>query len=212
MRVQFKRGKERNLPSSGEVGTFYYAEDTRKIFEGNGSGKPLSEYTNILFGFKSLADLEKQNPRIKGKVYITNDGDMYMYDGYSYLLLNGERGKDTTTLYELSWQGEHFSSLTKILDLREIFENKQMKSIDRSEIIFKNTSSRSTRNDNKLQVVILDKEIEVLNVIIDAQETQKYLLGISPNIKVFAKGRMNGVLYINYFKLSDEEIGGSGYY
>lgn len=206
------RGKKADLPISGNIGTLYYTYDTREIFEGNGAGKPLSQYTSILYGYKSLADLEKKNPKIKGKVYITSDGDMYIYDGKSYLLLNGERSKDTTTLYELSWQGEQFSSLTKILDLREIFDNKKMKSIDRAEILFKNTASTPPSDDKKLQIVVLDRDIEVLNVLIDAQDTQKYLLGISPNVKVFAKGRFNGALYVNYFKLSDDELGGSDYY
>lgn len=211
MRVEFKRGRKIDLPPEANVGILHYAWDTGEVYEGNGKGKPLTKYASIFYGYSNLADLEKKNPKITGKIYITLDGDMYIYNGKNYLLVNGERKKDSTTLYELHWNNEQFNSLTKIVDFRDLFNDKKMKSIDKAEILIQNKKGQSSVNA-ELQLIIFDKDIKVLDVLIEPQDTQRYILGISPNVKIFTKGRFSGQLYINYFELSEDELGGDIYY
>lgn len=201
MRVEFKRGKEKDLPKEGNLGTLFFAWDTGKIFEGNGYGKSLTEYSSVLWGYENIADLEFKNPQIQGKIYITNDGGMYIYNGTSYLSVGGGTGVGyPTNIYEKSWDNEYYPILTKILDMKELFISENMKSIDKSEIIIYNSLPKSEITDNSLYLVIKDKEITILETKIEPQDTQKYLLGISTNKKIFLKGTFTGQLYINYYK------------
>lgn len=198
MRVEFKRGKEKDLPKEGNLGTLFFTWDTGKIFEGNGYGKPLTEYASVLWGYENIADLEFKNPQIQGKIYITNDGNMYIYNGNNYISVGGGNGGIgyPIDVYEKIWDRENFPILTKILDVRELFLSQNMRSIDSSEIIIHNPLN----NDTVVELLVKDRNIVILDTKIKPQETQKYLLGIGTNTKVFLKGTFTGQLYINYYK------------
>lgn len=211
MRVEFIQGMKTDLPIEENLGVLLFTNDSGEIYQGNGKGKPLTQYSSVIYGYKSLLDLETKNPQVKGKIFITLDGDMYIYDGRSYVLVNGLRGKESTELYQANWNNETNSVLTKVIDVKDIFLEKNMKSIDRSELLIQNNSNPSQTQDNNLNLVVYDKEIKIMDTLIEPKDAQKYLLGISPNIKVFIKGNFSATLYMNYFKLTENEIGGSYY-
>lgn len=194
MRVELKRGKERDLPNFANVGTLLFTYDTGRIFGGNGYGKPLTEYSSFLSGYNNIADLEFKNPQIMGKIYLTNDGGLYIYNGDKYISVGGGTGSGATDVYEKTWSNQFNGISSKILDIRDLFLSQDMRSITASEILIENTGSES------LDFLVKDKEIVVLETKIKTKETQKYLLGISTNLKVFVKGHFNGQLYINYYK------------
>lgn len=212
MRVEFKQGLKRYLPIEDNLGVLLFTNDSGEIYQGNGKGKPLTQYTSVIYGYKSLLDLETKNPQVKGKIFITLDGDMYIYDGKSYALVNGQRGKESTSLYEASWNNEVNSTLTKMADIRDIFLEKNMKSIDRAELLIRNNKNPSQTQDNNVELVVFDKDIKIMDTLIEPKDTQKYLLGISPNVKIFVKGSFSATLYINYFKLTENELGGNSSY
>lgn len=201
MRVEFKRGREKDLPKEGNLGTLFFTWDTGRIFEGNGKGKKLTDYSSVLSGYDNLAMLEALNPRIEGKIYVTNDGGIYIYNGINYIEVGGNgNGNAPTDIYEVSWESQTNNTLIKIIDIKELFIEKNMRSIDKSELIIYNNSIDSDLKDNSIQLVVKDKDIPIMDVKIKPQDTQKYLLGISTNTKVFVKGYFSGRLYINYYK------------
>lgn len=93
--VVFKKGLYRNLPSSADENILFFCTDVGKIFQGAGNGKALIEYGNdVLSGFTDLDDLKAKNPQIQGKLYLTNDNELYRYDGSEYIIISG--GNSTT--------------------------------------------------------------------------------------------------------------------
>ena len=195
MKIEFKRGIEKNLPKFGNVGTLYFTQDTRRIFEGNGYSKPLSEYSNIIHKYENYADLQDKAPKIEGKLYITKDNNMFIWNGADFVNLNQIDNLYPNDLYEKSWSNQSSNSFLKLIDIKEIFTEKKMRSISQSEFTIFNNHKKED-----LFLYIVDKEITILETKIKAKETQKYILGISPNIKVFVKGNFNSNLYINYHK------------
>lgn len=195
MKVEFKRGLEKNLPKFGNVGTLYFTEDTRKIFEGNGYDKSLSEYSSIIYGYDNYADLLDKAPTIEGKLYITNDMNLFVYNGADFVNINERSGVYPNDLYEKSWENKISTNFIKLIDIKEIFTELKMRSISQAEFTVHNIHEKTN-----LDIYILDREIKVLEITIPPKETQKYILGISPNIKIFTKGTFNGNLYINYHK------------
>lgn len=200
LRVEFKRGKEKDLPKEGNLGTLFFAYDTGKVFEGNGHGKSLTKYSSILNEYENIADLEFKNPQIQGKLYITNDGGLYIYNGTNYISVGGGVSGYPPDIYEKSWNNQFNDSLIKILDIKELFVSENMRSISSSEILINNPLLDSEAGDNDVELVIKDRNIIVLKTKIKPRETQKYLLGIGTNTKVFVKGVFTGQLYINYYK------------
>ena len=56
-----------------------------------------------------------------------------------------------------------------------------------------------TDANNMLNLVVSENNIVVLNVEIDPSNTQKYILGISPDTKIMVKGSFTASLNINYY-------------
>lgn len=195
MKIELKRGFERNLPKFGNVGTLYFTEDTRRIFEGNGYAKPLSEYSNLIYGYDNYADLVDKAPKIENKLYLTNDMNLFVYNGGDFININQTDGLYPNDLYEQFWQNQTSNNFVKIIDVKQIFTKEKMKSISQAEFTIFNFHEQIDLN-----LYITDKEITILETKLKAKETQKYILGISPNIKVFVKGSFNANLYINYHK------------
>ena len=195
MKIELKRGFERNLPKFGNVGTLYFTEDTRRIFEGNGYAKSLSEYSNLIYGYENYADLVDKAPKIENKLYLTNDTNLFVYNGGDFININQSDGLYPNDLYEQFWQNQTSSNFIKMIDIKEIFTKEKMKSISQAEFTIFNFHEQMD-----LSLYITDKEITILETKLKSKETQKYILGISPNIKVFVKGSFNANLYINYHK------------
>lgn len=196
MKVEFKRGKEKDLPKEGSIGTLFFASDTGKMFEGNGLGKPLMPYSSILSGYIDVNDLRNINPQIKGKIYLTDDGFLYIFNGTDYISVGGGNiSSIPTDIYEKNWNNQKNNELIKIIDMKNLFKEMNIRSISQSELIIYNP----VEDMGDVQLYVTDREIPILDVQIKSKDTQKYILGISPNLKVFVKGLFTGSLYINYY-------------
>ena len=90
MDVIFKRGLEANLPSSAAANELYFCVDTGRMFQGGGLGSPMVEYSDVRDGYINLADLQNKNPALRGKIYLTNEGKLYIYNGIEYTEVSGK--------------------------------------------------------------------------------------------------------------------------
>lgn len=96
----------------------------------------------------------------------------------------------------------HDKELYLLIDSNSIFNMNEFKAIISSEFTIKNNiiSNESTDNkeENQLHLVITDMDLTILDVFIKPSETQQYILGISPNIKVYVQLK-NGTISANYY-------------
>lgn len=197
MKVQFKRGYEKNLPLQSDEGTLLFATDTGRIFEGKGLNNGLLKYSDILGGYENKADLELQNPKIKEKLFITNNNEVYYYSEISdsYIQVGSTVSLPYDYLEKFFDNNNTNGQLLKILDFNMLAQENKIRSIVNSEIIIKNLSQTQD-----LILKVLDRNIEVANVTIKPSETQKYILGIGLNTKVFVQGLFDSNFYMNYYK------------
>lgn len=86
--LRILQGLKADLPSSATVGSLLFTTDTGEIFKGNGEGQPLTAYTDVLYGYADLADLQSKNPNIQGKLYLTNDDKLYTLSNGEYKALS----------------------------------------------------------------------------------------------------------------------------
>lgn len=200
MRVEFKRGRERDLPKEGNLGTLFFTWDTGKIFEGNGKGKKLSLYSSVINGYLNKEDLILKNPAIEGKIYITDNDGAYFFNGSEYIELGGKLSLPYEYYEKIIENSDTNGESLKIIDFKDFIIENNVRSIVSSELIIRNIS-----NNHKLELIILDRNIQLININLNPNETQKYLLGISTNIKVFVKGIFDCNFYINYY--SNEKKG-----
>ncbi len=110
---------------------------------------------------------------------------------------NGDGNSNTSIIipstYEQHWEDD-FTENQLLFDINEIYEAKGYPNIMSTEFIIKNNSST-----NSLNLIIKDKDITTMDVVLEKEETQKYLLGISSHIKVFVKGSFTSSLYIGTY-------------
>lgn len=88
-KVIFKKGLFANLPSSAEENVLLFATDVGRLFQGTGIGKDLIEYSNLITGYSDLTELKTENPSIENKLYVTDDGNIYIYLNNDYVSLGG---------------------------------------------------------------------------------------------------------------------------
>lgn len=110
---------------------------------------------------------------------------------------NGNSGGNTSiiipSMYEQHWEDE-FKEVNLLFDINKIYEAKGYPNIMTTEFVIKNNSQK-----DKLNLIIKDKDIAITDVILEKEETQKYLLGISSHIKVYTKGSFTASLYIGTY-------------
>lgn len=88
--VKFLKGLKSQLPTLGvDDSSLYFVEDTGEIYKGVGSGQPLVKLGDVLSGFSDLEDLQLKNPAIQGKLYLTDNRELFIYDGVEYKLVSG---------------------------------------------------------------------------------------------------------------------------
>lgn len=85
--INFLQGLKANLPTNAVEGALLFTTDTGELFRGNGDETPITPYGSVLYGYADLADLQTKNPAIQGKLYLTNAGQIYTYNGVSYSVL-----------------------------------------------------------------------------------------------------------------------------
>ena len=91
-----------------------------------------------------------------------------------------------------------------ILNIADVMQDKKYITINSSEFTIKNliiaTGTDADKDDaHTLHLQVIDGSITVLDVTIEPQEVQKYILGISPNIKIFVKGNFDANYYLTAF-------------
>jgi len=110
---------------------------------------------------------------------------------------NGDGNSNTSIIipstYEQHWEDD-FTENQLLFDINKIYETKGYPNVMTTEFIIKNNS-----DVNNLNLIIKDKDITIADVTLEKQETQKYLLGISCNIKVYVKGDFTATLYIGTY-------------
>lgn len=106
------------------------------------------------------------------------------------------------SLLQKSWNQEDYTDLSLLCDIRQLFQDNNMNVIMNSEFLIRNiveSVDPDTDANNMLNLVVSENNIVVLNVEIDPSNTQKYILGISPDTKIMVKGSFTANLNINYY-------------
>jgi|GEM_PF-1310141 len=103
--------------------------------------------------------------------------------------------------YEEHWENENFKDIKLLANVKDIFNSNKYYAISNSEIVIRNNIASINKNidmkeENQLHLIVMDNNIKVLDTFISPEDTQKYLLGISPNIKILVKGRFDANLYM----------------
>lgn len=104
--------------------------------------------------------------------------------------------------HQIDWKNEVKTNLEMIVNVFDIYTAMGFTTIVNSELLIKNnkpTGDALTNEQNRLNLIIMDDGIEVVNTTIDPQERQKFILGMSPNVKVYIKGEFDGKFYIGAF-------------
>ena len=121
-----------------------------------------------------------------------------MYDGKALLT------KIEPYFYEQHYDNQTETDLNMILNIADVMQDKKYITINSSEFTIKNLIIATGTDDDKddahtLHLQVIDGSITVLDVTIEPQEVQKYILGISPNIKIFVKGNFDANYYLTAF-------------
>ena len=151
---------------------------------------------NARFSLKELehihtneTTINKFSEDINGQLYYGNKMVMTEITAYTY--------------QKVFVQESHPISLDLILDVNEVFTNNNYKAIINTEFTIRNNIEKTgteedDKADNQLHLVVVDNTLTVLDVYIKPSDTQKYILGISPNVKIMAQ-LPNGTFDATYY-------------
>ena len=125
----------------------------------------------------NIKTLNKISEDVNGQLYFNNKMIMTEITAYTY--------------QQAFTQESHPIALDIILDVNEVFTSNNYKAIINSEFTIKNNipetgTEEDDKIDNQLHLVVVDNTLTVLDVFIKPSDTQKYILGISPNLKIMA--------------------------
>ena len=125
-------------------------------------------------------------------------------DAAGNIMYNGKNllSKIEPFFYEQHWNGQTNATLDIVINIADVMQSKSFITINSSEFTIKNLISATgtdTDKENTLKLQVIDSNIIVLDVDILPQEVQKYVLGISPNIKIFVQGQFDANYYLTAF-------------
>lgn len=125
-------------------------------------------------------------------------------DAAGNIMYNGKNllSKIEPFFYEQHWNGQTNAALDMVINIADVMQSKSFITINSSEFTIKNLISATgtaTDKENTLKLQVIDSNIIVLDVDILPQEVQKYVLGISPNIKIFVQGQFDANYYLTAF-------------
>lgn len=110
---------------------------------------------------------------------------------------NGNSGGNTSiiipSMYEKRWE-DNFEEVTLLFDINKIYEAKGYPNVMTTEFIIKNNNK-----SGQLNLLVKDNDISIMDVLLEAEEVQKYELGISSHIRVYVKGSFTASLYIGTY-------------
>lgn len=130
---------------------------------------------------------------------ITEDSLGNMYFGGQKILTNLQ-----PYTYQKNWNKQIYTSSTLLVNTNSILTTNNYSVIMESEVIVQNdiASSNDTENvklENQLHLIAIDNSIVVLDVLIPPGSTQKYKLGISPNVKIMISGKFTANYYLTAY-------------
>lgn len=110
---------------------------------------------------------------------------------------NGNSGGNTSiiipSMYEKRWE-DNFEEVTLLFDINKIYEAKGYPNVMTTEFIIKNNNK-----SGQLNLLVKDNDISIMDVSLEAEEVQKYELGISSHIRAYVKGSFTASLYIGTY-------------
>lgn len=103
-----------------------------------------------------------------------------------------------------SWVGEDYLDLTEIMNVNDVFITNNLSAILGTDFTIKNNMPsinevEDAKFENQLHIVAVDGTLVILDVYVPPQSTQKYLLGISPNIKINVQGKFDANFYMTAY-------------
>jgi hypothetical protein len=107
--------------------------------------------------------------------------------------------------YQQHWTGQdETAALKTIVDTFVIYQAQNFASILNAEFTVKNLipsvdATTDNKPENQLRLVITDGAITLMDVNIPPLSVQKYILGISPNIKILIQGNFDANYYVGAF-------------
>jgi hypothetical protein len=130
---------------------------------------------------------------------ITEDVNGNMYFGGKKILTNLQ-----PYTYQQHWDDRDFTSSTLLADVNTIFNANIYSAIMQSELTIKNdiasvNETEDAKAINQLHLVVLDSSLVVVDVLIPPGSTQKYILGISPNVQVMVNGKFSANYYLTAY-------------
>ena len=142
--------------------------------------------SNLLFASKN-SEHTHTNPDVLDGFSTNEYGDL-LFNGVS-VLTNVE-----PKIKVLTFDNQDNAILNLVIDTAPIYQEIKGIFIAGSEFIIKNnipSVDEASDINNRTNLVVIDGGLEVLNVFIKPGETQKYLLGTSPNVKVYVQGQFS---------------------
>jgi hypothetical protein len=107
--------------------------------------------------------------------------------------------------YQSKWTNESKPTLNTIVNVNSIFLSNNINAIMNSEFTIVNNivsvdNATDSKQENQVHLVVIDNTIKILDVYINAGRTQKYTLGISPNISIMVQGNnFSGLYYMTAY-------------
>jgi hypothetical protein len=106
--------------------------------------------------------------------------------------------------YRNNWVSQDLSILTEFVNVNDVALNANFTAILASDFTVKNNIPSvdpviDALPENQLRVVATDGTLTIVDVLIPPQSTQKYLLGISPNVKIFVQGKFDANYYLTAY-------------
>lgn len=130
---------------------------------------------------------------------ITEDTSGNMFFGGQKILTNLQ-----PFTYENHWDNKVYATSTLLVDVNTIFNTNSYNAILSSELTVRNNIAKVDETTdakvvNQVHLVVMDNSIVILDVLIPPSSTQKYILGISPNIKVMVNGSFSSNYYLTAY-------------
>lgn len=131
---------------------------------------------------------------------LSKDDDGNLYFGDERVL--------TSTLkaftYQDHWDNQEFASATLLVNVNEIFNTKSYSAILNTEFTIKNNIAvvdevTDAKPENQLHLTVIDSSLAVVDVLIPPGSTQKYILGISPNVQIMITGKFSANYYLTAY-------------
>jgi hypothetical protein len=201
--------------SSGGTTTIYssdFMDDTRVRTDKTYSS---SKIMTVLGGYAQKTEVyttTQSNALFSSKLneHVHNNMDILSNltsDSSNNLYFNGIKlltGAMQPFTFQNHWTNQVIAADSLLIDVSTIFTSHSYNAILSTELtLVNNIASVNATEDakaiNQIHLVAIDGAVTVLDVSIPPGSTQKYLLGISPNLKVMISGSFSGNYYLTAY-------------